>query len=99
MKSFLRCCTQVNGHKVLIPSLRNNLSVKAIEKSIVVEKSSSFRVSYSRSQQVTVTVDDTMVGMVCGACGNVKSGNFVEFAVETMEERMAAFVAHDFPTC
>ena len=84
---------------MFIPSLRDSLSVKAIGKSIVVEKSSSFRLSYSRSQQVTVTVDDSMVGKVCGACGNLQSGVFVEFAVETMQERMAAFVAQDFPTC
>ena len=37
---------------------------------VVIERSSSVRVTYSISQEVIVTVGNHLAGKVCGACGN-----------------------------
>ncbi|KAM4631486.1 IgGFc-binding protein-like [Polymixia lowei] len=93
--------TWVNGIKVTLPSqLKNDVSVKVFEKTIVIEKQSGLWLSYSHSQEVTVSVSDSMAGKVCGACGSLLSSRDTMYLFEdTMQEYMAAYVAQDFPTC
>ncbi|XP_056237739.1 IgGFc-binding protein [Seriola aureovittata] len=63
--------TWVNGRKVSLPSeVTRELSVKISEKTVIIEKASSVRVTYSVSQEVSVVVDSTLSGKMCGACGN-----------------------------
>lgn len=65
---------QVNGKKVSPPSkVTNQLSVQVLDRSVIIERKSAVRVTYSVSQEVTVTVDTSLAGKVCGACGNYNS--------------------------
>ena len=67
---------QVNGRKVTLPSkVTNELSVQVSDRSVVIEKTSGVRVTYSVSQEVTVTVDSSMSGKMCGACGNYNNNS------------------------
>lgn len=63
--------TQVNGRKVSLPKkVTNELSVKASEKVVSIEKASAVQVTFSISQEVTIVIDGSLSGKVCGACGN-----------------------------
>ncbi|XP_069394027.1 IgGFc-binding protein isoform X1 [Paralichthys olivaceus] len=62
--------TWVNGRKVSLPRKVNNLSVKISESTVIIERASAVRVTYSISQEVTVIIDSALSGKVCGACGN-----------------------------
>lgn len=65
---------QVNGKKVSPPNnLTNQLSVQVLDRSVVIQRKSAVRVTYSVSQEVTVTVDNSLASKVCGACGNYNS--------------------------
>uniref|UniRef100_A0A3P9H1N3 Fc fragment of IgG binding protein n=1 Tax=Oryzias latipes TaxID=8090 RepID=A0A3P9H1N3_ORYLA len=64
----------VNGKKVSPPNnLTNQLSVQVLDRSVIIERKSAVRVTYSVSQEVTVTVDNSLASKVCGACGNYNS--------------------------
>ncbi|XP_044191762.1 IgGFc-binding protein-like [Thunnus albacares] len=93
--------TWVNGKKVTLPSLHgNNVSVRVIEKTIVIEGMSGFQLSYSNTQEVIVTVGDSMVGKLCGACDKLlPSRDTMGLSQAMMQEYMATFAAQDFPTC
>lgn len=68
---LLPCALQVNGRKVSIPSkVTDELTVQASDRSVIIERTSAVRVIYSTSQEVTVTVDTSLSGKMCGACGN-----------------------------
>ncbi|XP_067094200.1 IgGFc-binding protein [Osmerus mordax] len=61
----------VNGRKTSLPStLADHLTVQVSNRMVVVERTSSVRVTYSISQEVVVTVGNQLAGKVCGACGN-----------------------------
>ncbi|XP_078143106.1 IgGFc-binding protein isoform X1 [Centroberyx gerrardi] len=63
--------TWVNGRKVSLPSkLTNEISVQIADRTVIIERASAVRVTYSISQAVTVTVDGHLSGKMCGACGN-----------------------------
>lgn len=67
---------QVNGRKVSLPSkVTGELSVKISEKTVIIERASAVRVTYSISQEVTVIVDSSLSGKVCGACGNYNNNS------------------------
>ncbi|CAL8294929.1 unnamed protein product [Merluccius merluccius] len=92
--------TWVNGQKVILPvQLRKDISVGVSGKSIHLEKKAGFRLSYSWSQGVTVTISNDIAGKVCGVCGPLSSSkNSLEISQETMQEYIAPFIAQDFPT-
>ncbi|KAK1155085.1 IgGFc-binding protein-like, partial [Acipenser oxyrinchus oxyrinchus] len=61
----------VNGKKVSLPAkLENEISVHISNKLIIIERKSNVRVTYSITQEVTVTVSAHLASQVCGACGN-----------------------------
>lgn len=62
---------QVNGKKESLPSkLANGLSIQLSEYTVVIDITPAVRVTYSRSQEVTVIVHGTLANKLCGACGN-----------------------------
>lgn len=62
---------QVNGRKLSIPSkVTSDLSVHIAGRSVIIEKASAVQVTYSISQEVTVIIESSLSGKVCGACGN-----------------------------
>ncbi|GAA6219039.1 IgGFc-binding protein-like [Lates japonicus] len=68
--------TWVNGRKVSLPSkVTGELSVKISEKTVIIERASAVRVTYSISQEVTVIIDSSLSGKVCGACGNYNNNS------------------------
>ncbi|XP_035492191.1 IgGFc-binding protein [Scophthalmus maximus] len=63
--------TWVNGRKVSLPrKVTDDLSVKISERTVIIERASAVRVTYSISQEVTVIIDSALSGKMCGACGN-----------------------------
>lgn len=50
--------------------MTDELSIQISNRSVVIERTSAVRVTYSISQKVTVTVDGKLSGKICGACGN-----------------------------
>lgn len=67
---------QVNGRKVSLPSkVTSELSVKVSDSTVIIEKASAVRVTYSISQQVNVIIDSSLSGKMCGACGNYNNNS------------------------
>ncbi|XP_055780387.1 IgGFc-binding protein-like [Salvelinus fontinalis] len=63
--------TWVNGQNVSLPSTpAKQLSVNIANRTVVIERDSGVRVTYSISQELFVTVDNHLAGKVCGACDN-----------------------------
>ncbi|KAM9838224.1 IgGFc-binding protein-like [Aulostomus maculatus] len=91
--------TWVNGKQVTLPILpRMNVSVRVSEGTIIIEKLSHFQLYFSETQEVIITVSDSMADSVCGACGEFLSLNeVISFSQEAMLEYMAVFIAQDFP--
>ncbi|XP_010737445.2 IgGFc-binding protein [Larimichthys crocea] len=68
--------TWVNGRKVSLPSkVMSDISVQISERSVVIERASAVRVTYSISQEVTVIIDSSLSGKMCGACGNYNNNS------------------------
>ncbi|XP_076157955.1 alpha-tectorin-like [Alosa pseudoharengus] len=62
--------TWVNGRRATLPiKLENGVSIQVTNDLLVIEKKSAVVVSYSRSQEITVTVSDSVAEQLCGACG------------------------------
>lgn len=62
---------QANGRKVSFPSkVTSDLSVQISERTVIIERATAVRVTYSISQKVTVIIDSSLSGKMCGACGN-----------------------------
>ncbi|KAM9419012.1 IgGFc-binding protein-like [Salvelinus alpinus] len=94
--------TWINGKKVTLPRLMSNeVSVKVSDKTVMIERMSGLRVSYSLSQEIIVTVSAHMADKVCGACGRLNpSGDIPGPSFNrTMQEYMDGWNAPDFPTC
>lgn len=67
---------QVNGRKHSIPSkVTSDLSVYIAGRSVIIEQASAVQVTYSISQEVTVIIESTLSGKVCGACGNYNNNS------------------------
>lgn len=93
-------CSKVNGKKVTLPSLHGNtISVRHTDAATVIELTSHFQLSYSNTQEVIVTVSDSMVDKLCGACGPLLPSRSI-FSVQQaeMQEYMALYPADDFPS-
>ncbi|KAF7665729.1 hypothetical protein LDENG_00132510 [Lucifuga dentata] len=68
--------TWVNGRKVSLPNkLSNEVSVQIKDSAVVIERASAVRVTYSVSQEVTITVDSSLSNKMCGACGNYNNNS------------------------
>ncbi|XP_061572588.1 IgGFc-binding protein [Cololabis saira] len=98
--------TWVNGRKVSLPSkVTNELSVQASDRSVVIERTSAVQVIYSTSQEVIVTVDTSLSGKMCGACGNYNedSKDDMKTADGVVTKDVSVIVgswsAGDFSTC
>lgn len=83
-----------------LPSVHGNtISVRRTDATTVVELTSHFQLSYTNTQEVIVTVSDSMVNKLCGACGPLLPSRYV-FSVEQaeMQEYMVLYPADDFPS-
>nr|XP_019957505.1 PREDICTED: IgGFc-binding protein-like [Paralichthys olivaceus] len=91
----------VNGKKVTSPSQpRNNISLRSTGQAILVEQLSNFKLQFSYTQEIIVTVSDSMAEKVCGACDKLfPFRDIMVFSLGTMQDYMALFSAQDFPTC
>ncbi|XP_026150219.1 IgGFc-binding protein-like [Mastacembelus armatus] len=68
--------TWVNGRKVSLPSkVMDELSVQISGNTVIIDIASVVRVTYSVSQKVTVIVDSSLSGKMCGACGNYNNNS------------------------
>ncbi|KAL3063249.1 hypothetical protein OYC64_002927 [Pagothenia borchgrevinki] len=68
--------TWVNGRKVSLPSkVTSDISVHISEKTVIIEKASAVRLTYSLSKEVTVIIDSSLSGQMCGACGNYNNNS------------------------
>lgn len=76
-----------------------NIFVRRGENNIIIKQTSHFQLSYSNTQQLTVTVSDNMADKLCGACDRFSAvRDTMGFSQDTMQEYMASFSAQDFPT-
>lgn len=67
---------QVNGRKLSIPSkVTSDLSVYIAGRSVIIKQASAVQVTYSFSQEVTVIIESSLSGKVCGACGNYNNNS------------------------
>lgn len=54
-----------------LPSqVTNELSIQIADRSVIIKRQSAVWVTYSISQEVTVTIDTNLSGKMCGVCGN-----------------------------
>ncbi|XP_071062157.1 IgGFc-binding protein [Pseudochaenichthys georgianus] len=68
--------TWVNGRKMSLPSkVTSDISVHISEKTVIIEKPSAVRLTYSLSKEVTVIIDSSLSGKMCGACGNYNNNS------------------------
>ncbi|XP_070690944.1 IgGFc-binding protein [Pempheris klunzingeri] len=68
--------TWVNGMKVSLPiNATSDLSVQISDRTVIIERTSVVRVTYSVSQEVTVIINSTLSGKMCGACGNYNNNS------------------------
>lgn len=50
--------------------MTSDLSVQLSGRAVVIERASALRVTYSISEEVTVIINNSLSGKMCGACGN-----------------------------
>uniref|UniRef100_A0A8C4T5G8 IgGFc-binding protein-like n=1 Tax=Erpetoichthys calabaricus TaxID=27687 RepID=A0A8C4T5G8_ERPCA len=68
---FLHIFLQVNGKRINLPAkLQNEVSVSISDKVMIIARESVARVTYSITEEVSVTVSEQFSGKMCGACGN-----------------------------
>nr|XP_054596325.1 IgGFc-binding protein [Nothobranchius furzeri] len=98
--------TWVNGRKVSLPSkVTNELSVQISDRSVVIERASAVQVTYSVSQEVTITIDTSLSGKMCGACGNYNDNSTDDMktadgkAATDVSGVMDSWSAGDFSSC
>ncbi|XP_037649588.1 IgGFc-binding protein-like [Sebastes umbrosus] len=93
--------TWVNGKKVTLPSLPgNNIFVRGSEETVIIDYTSHFQLSFSNTRGLIVTVSDSMVDKLGGACDTfLPLRDTMDFRQESMQEYMATFSAQDFPSC
>ncbi|XP_066531571.1 IgGFc-binding protein-like [Hoplias malabaricus] len=59
-----------NGRKVTLPTMkRSQILVKIIDQTVVIEKKSAFKLSYSQTDEITITVSEDIASKLCGVCG------------------------------
>ncbi|XP_026999588.2 IgGFc-binding protein [Tachysurus fulvidraco] len=85
-----------NGKKVTVPTMVNHEVIfKVIDQTVIIEKTSVMRLSYSQSQELTITVNKAIADKVCGACGKLTGSITGESIMFYMDQ----YRALDFPTC
>lgn len=98
--------TWVNGKKVCnTTKVTSDLSVQISDQTVVIEKASALRVTYTISQEVTVVIDGSLSGKMCGACGNYNNNSKDD--MKTADGKIATEVsvivhswsAEDFSRC
>lgn len=55
--------------------MKGEISVHISQRTVIIERASAVRVTYSVSQQVTIIIDDSLSGKMCGACGNYNNNS------------------------
>lgn len=65
---------------------------------MVIEKVSALRVTYSLTQDISVTVSDHFADKVCGACGKITGDASITVDSKTIKKWMDEWRALDFPT-
>lgn len=74
-----------------LPSkVTKEISVQLSEKTVIIERGSALRVTYSLSKEVTVVVDSSLFGKMCGACGNYN--NICKDDMKTADGKIATNV-------
>lgn len=53
----------------------SDLSVQISERTVIIERASALRVTFSISLEVTVIIDSSLSGKMCGACGNYNNNS------------------------
>ncbi|XP_041082394.1 IgGFc-binding protein [Polyodon spathula] len=98
--------TWVNGKKVTLPTkLENEILVHISNKLIIIERKSSVQVTYSITQEVTVTVSADLANKVCGACGNFNGNESDDMTLSTgkisinFQEVINSWKAMDHSSC
>ncbi|XP_041932210.1 IgGFc-binding protein-like [Alosa sapidissima] len=90
--------TMVNGKMATLPiKMSNGVSIQITNDLLVIEKMSAVVVSYSRSQQITVTVSDSVAGNVCGACGKLTED--ATFAKSSIQNYLNGYRSAIFNFC
>lgn len=72
----------------------NEIIVKVIDQTVIIEKTSAVRLSYSLSQGVTITVNESIADELCGACGKLTGSTSGESIMLYMDQ----YRAPDFPS-
>lgn len=89
--------SQVNGYQVSLPFiLKNEISVYVAGDSVVIEKKSVLRLSYSVSHDITVTVGEAVASHVCGACGKLDANSKLDPKKESIQHYINTWEAPDF---
>lgn len=65
---------------------------------MVVEKVSALRVTYSLTQEISVTVSNHFADRVCGACGKIIGDTSIIVDSKSIDKWMDEWRAPDFPT-
>ncbi|KAI4873587.1 hypothetical protein NFI96_003511, partial [Prochilodus magdalenae] len=93
----------VNGQKVSYPSApAREVLVEYTGESVVIERAPTVRVEYTNTGQLTVTVSSSLVGKVCGACGNfnrnLTDDMVTAYGRNSSTLSVASWLADDFST-
>ncbi|KAK7886665.1 hypothetical protein WMY93_026286 [Mugilogobius chulae] len=96
----------INGRKVSLPGkVGCDISVYMSDRSVVIQRSSALRVTYSITQEVTVIVDTSLSYKMCGACGNYNHNSKDDMTtadgkvVSHVSEVVNSWKAGDFSSC
>ncbi|XP_037396853.1 IgGFc-binding protein-like [Pygocentrus nattereri] len=85
-----------NGKKLTLPGIkRNQIFVKVIDQTVIIEKESALKLSYSLTDGITITVSETIAADLCGACGEFTGSVSGASIITYMDENRAP----DFPSC
>lgn len=67
---------QVNGRKLSgSKKVTSEISVRISDRTVIIERASAMQVTYSVSQEVTINIDSSLSGKMCGACGNYNNNS------------------------
>lgn len=72
----------------------NGVMVMVTDQTVLIEKASVIRLSYSLSQELIITVNERITDKICGACGKLTGSS----PGESLMLYMNQYRAPDFPT-
>lgn len=73
---------------------RSQILVKVIDQTVIIEKNSAFKLSYSLTSEITITVNEEIGNQICGACGKFTESVSAGSVMLYMNENRAP----DFPS-